>query len=121
MTVVRTAIHHSWATPTANAVAFYLTTMGPLYPRLLEDLGYGSEVAAVTAANPTRPATVVPAEAAVLLDELLVHGTPEAARQSLARWRTSGSSPILSLPPGRPADEIEFALRALAPEPDGGA
>jgi alkanesulfonate monooxygenase SsuD/methylene tetrahydromethanopterin reductase-like flavin-dependent oxidoreductase (luciferase family) len=46
-------------------LAFYLTTMGPLYPRTLISLGFGPEVAAVLAANPpgSRP-TVPPSRAA---------------------------------------------------------
>lgn len=41
-------------------VAFYLTTMGTLYAKTLQRGGFGAEVAAVLAANPTRPATVSP-------------------------------------------------------------
>ena len=102
-------------------VSFYLTTMGPLYARTLKTLGYGSEVSAVLAANPDRQAAVVPADAEVLLEELIVFGTPGAARERLARWYTAGASlPILSLPPNRPWEEIRFALRALAPAAQSG-
>lgn len=80
-------------------VSFYLTTMGPLYGRTLELLGYGSEVSAVLAANPNRQAGMVPPEAEVLLEELIVFGTPGAARERLTRWYTAGASfPILSFP-----------------------
>lgn len=97
-------------------VSFYLTTMGPLYARTLDLLGYGSEVSAVLAANQNRQAGVVPPEAEVLLDELIVFGTPGAARERLARWYSAGASfRILSFPPNRPWEDIEFALRALAP------
>jgi hypothetical protein len=70
----------------------------------------------VLAANPDRRAGNVPPEAEVLLDDLIVHGDPTAARRRLACWYEAGASlPILSLPPNRPWEEIEFALRALAP------
>lgn len=53
-------------------VAFYLTSMGPLYAGTLERFGYGSEVAAVLSANPSRSTPVVPPEAESLIDELVV-------------------------------------------------
>jgi alkanesulfonate monooxygenase SsuD/methylene tetrahydromethanopterin reductase-like flavin-dependent oxidoreductase (luciferase family) len=117
--IVGAAVAEDEATARERAawwVSFYLTTMGPLYARTLELLGYGSEVAAVLAANPNRQAGEVPPEAEVLLEELIVFGTPSAARERLARWYSAGASfPILSIPPNRPWQEVEFALRALAP------
>ncbi len=97
-------------------LGFYLTSMGPIYPRMLDWLGFGAEVKAVQAANPTRSAFTVPPEADVLLDEVVVFGTPDAARRRLARWYEVGAElPILSLPPNLPPEEIDVALRALAP------
>ena len=51
-------------------VAFYLTSMGPLYGRTLQNLGFGAAVDAVLAANPSRGTTEVPGTAQVLIDEL---------------------------------------------------
>jgi len=97
-------------------VGFYLTSMGPLYPRTLQRLGFDAEVTAVRAANQGRSPFVVPREAEVLLDELVVFGTPDAARTRLDRWYDAGAElAIVSLPPNRPWDEIDFALRALSP------
>jgi alkanesulfonate monooxygenase SsuD/methylene tetrahydromethanopterin reductase-like flavin-dependent oxidoreductase (luciferase family) len=49
-----------------------------------------------------------------------VFGTPAAARERLARWSSAGIGLlILSLPPNRPVEEIEFTLAALAPQPAG--
>jgi alkanesulfonate monooxygenase SsuD/methylene tetrahydromethanopterin reductase-like flavin-dependent oxidoreductase (luciferase family) len=97
-------------------VAFYLTTMGQTYASTLERLGFGDEVAAVRAANPSRGTLVVPADAERLFEELLVFGAPAAARERLARWLGPGGwFPILSLPPNRPVEEIHRALEALAP------
>lgn len=45
-----------------------------------------------------------------------VFGTPDAARDRLARWYEVGAElPILCLPPNLPPEEIDVALRALAP------
>ena len=101
-------------------VSFYLTTMGPFYAQTLDALGFGSEVKAVLAANPDGRVGDVPAGAEVLLDELIIYGTPDAARHRLDGWyRACASFPILSLPPNRPWDELDYALRALAPRAAG--
>lgn len=95
-------------------VAFYLTTMGPFYPRIISRLGFEREVRAVVAANSTRGSAVVPPEAEALLDELTVYGTPAEARARLARWREAGAAlPILLLPPNLSPAQIDFALHAL--------
>ncbi len=64
-------------------VAFYLTTMGPLYRQSLARQGFGKEVDEVLAANTPRPRGVVPPAAEVLLEELTIFGTPEQARARL--------------------------------------
>lgn len=95
-------------------VAFYLTSMGPFYPRTISRLGFAREVEAVVAANPTRGSAVVPPEAEALLDELTVYGTPEQARARLASWHQAGAAmPILLLPPNQTPAQIDFALEAL--------
>ena len=96
-------------------VAFYLTSMGPFYPRIISRLGFEREVQAVIAANTTRGSAVVPPEAEVLLDELTVYGTPDAARERLSRWQQAGAElPILLLPPQLEPAQIDFVLSALA-------
>ncbi len=95
-------------------VAFYLTTMGPLYPRTISRLGFAKEVEAVIEANTTRGSAVVPPEAEVLLEELTVYGTPDRARAHLARWQEAGAAMVvLLLPPTQTAAQIDFALEAL--------
>jgi alkanesulfonate monooxygenase SsuD/methylene tetrahydromethanopterin reductase-like flavin-dependent oxidoreductase (luciferase family) len=95
-------------------VAFYLTSMGPFYPRTISRLGFAKEVEAVIAANTTRGSAVVPPDAEVLLDELTVYGTPDQARARLARWQEAGAAmPILLLPPNQTSAQIDFALEAL--------
>ena len=95
-------------------VAFYLTSMGPFYPRTIARLGFAREIEAVQAANTTRGSAVVPPEAEALLEELTVYGTPDEARARLARWQAAGAElPILLLPPNLELAQIDFALHAL--------
>jgi len=96
-------------------VAFYLTSMGPFYPRTISQLGFEKEVQAVIAANPTRGSAVVPPEAEALLDELTVYGTPAEARTRLECWREAGAAlSILLLPPNLEPAQIDFTLDALS-------
>ena len=82
-------------------VSFYLVSMGTLYRQSLSRQGFGKEVEAVLAANAPKFAGVVPPDAEVLLDELIVFGTPAEARRRLARWHEAGAAlPILLLRSG---------------------
>jgi alkanesulfonate monooxygenase SsuD/methylene tetrahydromethanopterin reductase-like flavin-dependent oxidoreductase (luciferase family) len=97
-------------------VAFYLVSMGTLYRQSLSRQGFAKEVEAVLAANAPKFAGVVPPAAEALLDELIVFGTPAAARRRLARWHEAGAAlPILLLRSGLSAAEMEFTLDALRP------
>jgi alkanesulfonate monooxygenase SsuD/methylene tetrahydromethanopterin reductase-like flavin-dependent oxidoreductase (luciferase family) len=97
-------------------VAFYLTSMGPLYRQTLRHLGYSLAVDDVLAANPTHRTAEVPKSADVLLDELTVWGDATSARACLDRWYAAGAQlPVLTLPPNRPVDELDHMLEALRP------
>jgi alkanesulfonate monooxygenase SsuD/methylene tetrahydromethanopterin reductase-like flavin-dependent oxidoreductase (luciferase family) len=97
-------------------VGFYLTSMGPLYPRTLRRLGFGAAVEEVLAANPTHRTTEVPGSAEILLDELTLWGDATAGRQGLDRWYDAGADmPVLALPPNRSQDELDYVLEALRP------
>ncbi|MGH7391983.1 MAG: LLM class flavin-dependent oxidoreductase [Candidatus Rokuibacteriota bacterium] len=97
-------------------VAFYLTTMGPLYRSSLVRQGFDKEVAAVLAANAPKFTGAVPAEADRLLEELTVFGTPAEARARLARWHAAGAAmPALLLRPNLTPEEIELTLAAFRP------
>jgi alkanesulfonate monooxygenase SsuD/methylene tetrahydromethanopterin reductase-like flavin-dependent oxidoreductase (luciferase family) len=95
-------------------IVFYLTSMGDLYRRSLARQGYAAEVEAIRAANPPRTAPVVPHDSDALLGELTIFGPPATVRAQLARWYEAGASmPVLVLPPGLTADEIDRTLRAF--------
>jgi alkanesulfonate monooxygenase SsuD/methylene tetrahydromethanopterin reductase-like flavin-dependent oxidoreductase (luciferase family) len=96
-------------------VVTYLTAMGPIYPSTLRRLDFGAAVDAVQSANPTPHNPEIPAAARVLFDELLVWGDAETGRAGVDRWSDAGAElPVLVLPPGRPVEELEYALEALS-------
>ena len=97
-------------------VSFYLVSMGPLYRRTLRRLGHGEAVDEVLAANPTPRTFEVPESARVLLDELTLWGDADQARAALDRWYAAGADlPALTLPPGRPVEELDHILESMAP------
>ena len=67
-------------------------------------------------ANPTPRTFDVPESARVLFDELTLWGDTEHARTSLEKWYAAGAEmPALTLPPGRPVEELDHILESLAP------
>ena len=79
-------------------VAFYLTSMGPLYATSLREQGFGAAVDAVVAANGRGVPPTVPAAAQVLVDELLL--TRARGPRPLAR---RGRRPACAGAPARPS------------------
>jgi alkanesulfonate monooxygenase SsuD/methylene tetrahydromethanopterin reductase-like flavin-dependent oxidoreductase (luciferase family) len=97
-------------------VAFYLVNMGTLYRQLMIRSGFGKEVDAVLAANSPKFTGAVPADADRLLEELIVFGTPESARQRLAGWgKAGGDTTLLLLRPNMTPEERAFTLDAFRP------
>ncbi len=97
-------------------VSFYLTSMGTFYRDTLIRFGFDKEVHAVLAANAPTFAGAVPPEAEVLLDELIVYGTPAEARRRLARWYEAGAAmPGLMFRPNLTAEETRRSLEAFVP------
>jgi len=89
-------------------VEFYLTRMGPLYPTRLRQLGFGSAVDQVVTAPGRTPD--------VLLDELTLWGDATAAREGVERCYAAGADmPVITLPPNRSLEELDYILDALAP------
>ena len=97
-------------------VSFYLTSMGTFYRDTLIRFGFDKEVHAVLPANAPKFAGAVPPEAEVLLDELIVYGTPAEARRRLARWYEAGAAmPGLMFRPNLTAEETRRSLEAFVP------
>ena len=89
-------------------VEFYLTSMGPLYPTRLRQLGFAAAVDEVAAGTGHAPE--------ILLDELTLWGDAAAAREGLERCCAAGADmPIVTLPPYRSVEELDHILDALAP------
>jgi alkanesulfonate monooxygenase SsuD/methylene tetrahydromethanopterin reductase-like flavin-dependent oxidoreductase (luciferase family) len=97
-------------------VAFYLTTMGPLYRRSLARQGFGREIDAVIGANTPKFTGTVPAAADSLLEELTAFGPPAEARERLGRWHAAGADmPLVFLRPNLAPEQIDHTLGAFAP------
>jgi alkanesulfonate monooxygenase SsuD/methylene tetrahydromethanopterin reductase-like flavin-dependent oxidoreductase (luciferase family) len=115
--VIPTAVGDTAAAARQRAawfVAFYLTTMGELYRRILARLGYNAEVEALMAANAPRTLPIVPDDAEVLLEELTIFGTPDSASTRLAGWYEAGASmPVLLLGPDLTPDQIDRTLEVF--------
>ena len=93
-------------------MAFYLTSMGPLYATSLREQGFGAAVDAVVAANGRGVPPTVPAAAPGAASTSCC----SPSREDLDRWRAAGADlPALVLPPGRPLDELESTLAAFRP------
>jgi len=113
---IPTAVGDNGADGRARAVwflALYLA-MGELGVETLGRLGYAAEAEAFVGANPPRTPPVLPRSAEALLEELTIHGKPEAARERLAAWYAAGATmPVLLLAPDLTHAEIERTLRAF--------
>lgn len=100
----------------AWVASFYITTMGAIYRDALTRFGFGKEVEAVIAANTPKHTGLVPMDADILLDELVVYGTPEEARRRLGRWYQAGAAmPILLFPPNMTPGQMGLSLETFRP------
>ncbi len=96
-------------------VAFYLTSMGPLYRETLIRLGHRRAVEDVLAANPTSRTFEVPDSARDVVDELTLRGDGEQAHAALDGWYDAGAQlPTVVLPPGRPVELLDRMLEVMA-------
>jgi len=99
-------------------IGFYLTAMGPLYPRSLRRAGFAGAVDQVLAAGSAPGSRPLPEGARSLVDEVTVCGDAERARTVLERWYRAGADmPVLVLPPGRPVEELLDTVEAMRPGP----
>jgi alkanesulfonate monooxygenase SsuD/methylene tetrahydromethanopterin reductase-like flavin-dependent oxidoreductase (luciferase family) len=100
----------------AWVLSFYVSTMGAIYREGLTRLGFGKEVEAIVSANTPKHTGVVPPDADALLEEVIVFGTPEAARRRLARWYEAGAEmPVLLFPPHMTPEQMSLSLQAFRP------
>jgi alkanesulfonate monooxygenase SsuD/methylene tetrahydromethanopterin reductase-like flavin-dependent oxidoreductase (luciferase family) len=101
----------------ATCAAWYLTAMGDVYAKSLTSQGYGRQVGAVVAANPSPSPRhgVVPPAAQVVLDQLAAYGTPDQVAGQLKEWDEAADVTSILLPPGLPWPVIEATLIAAAP------
>jgi alkanesulfonate monooxygenase SsuD/methylene tetrahydromethanopterin reductase-like flavin-dependent oxidoreductase (luciferase family) len=97
-------------------IAFYLTSMGPLYRRTLRDAGFGAAVDAVIAGGRPGGTAQLPTAAQPLIEELILSGDGGQARAGLDRWYAAGAEmPVIVLPPQRNVDELTHMLDQLRP------
>ncbi|MBW2424521.1 MAG: LLM class F420-dependent oxidoreductase [Deltaproteobacteria bacterium] len=95
-----------------RAIAAYLTV--PVYAAFHEWLGRRDQLAGLwrhwEAGDRKAALETIPDE---VIDELIIHGTPEACREHVARYVEAGvDTPVLSI---MHADDLRMAVRDLAP------
>lgn len=96
-------------------LAFYMTLMGPVYPKTLVRLGYGAEVEAIQQANQDQKPAVVPPEAEDLLRKLAVFGRPDSVKALLEKWFGHGATKVtLLLNPGLAKEQYDLILESFA-------
>jgi alkanesulfonate monooxygenase SsuD/methylene tetrahydromethanopterin reductase-like flavin-dependent oxidoreductase (luciferase family) len=95
----------------------YLTSMGPLYPRVLRDqFGFAREVEALLEANGGEAPLRLPPDAERLAREVTVMATYDEAPAAVREWLEAGADAIdLVLPPGLPEQQHREMLEAAAP------
>ncbi|MGB1252909.1 MAG: LLM class flavin-dependent oxidoreductase [Candidatus Promineifilaceae bacterium] len=96
-------------------VSFYMVLMGPLYRNALTRMGYGAAVDSVVQANEGKRPSVVPEDAEILLEQLVVYGSAENARAQLDEWYDAGATmPVLIMNPGLEIAQYDRILEAFA-------
>jgi alkanesulfonate monooxygenase SsuD/methylene tetrahydromethanopterin reductase-like flavin-dependent oxidoreductase (luciferase family) len=103
------------STIAARWLVTYCTRMGPVYPRVLRENGYGGEIDALLEAStdPRRP--VLPAAAERLARDVLVFGTYADAPEVLAGWQRHTDDLALVVPFGSELDDLLTVVESAAP------
>lgn len=97
----------------------YVTSMGPLYPRMLgERFGMAAGVEALSGGARGEAPRGLPAVSEELAHEVTLLGTYDQAGAAVAAWLAAGADSVnLVLPPGRPEEElaeiVDVAARAV--------
>jgi alkanesulfonate monooxygenase SsuD/methylene tetrahydromethanopterin reductase-like flavin-dependent oxidoreductase (luciferase family) len=103
-------------TVAAGWLLAYLTQMGPLYPRMLREQGYGAEVRAFLRANAAGGGPVVPDAAERLVRDVTLIATYDGAADAVRAWLDAGADGVqLVLPPALPEHDLHAMLEAAAP------
>lgn len=97
-------------------LSMYILAMGEFYGPFLEGIGFAEEVAAIRDANERPNDGVIPAEAARLLEEQTIAGSPKEARARLEEWYAGGAElPFVTLVPGAPEALLRETVVSMAP------
>ncbi len=97
----------------ARWLVTYCTRMGPVYPRVLREHGYGPEIEALLAANPDPRHPVLPTESERLAHDVLAFGLLEDAPEVLSRWRQHADAIGLVLPFGADVADLLDVVDAV--------
>jgi alkanesulfonate monooxygenase SsuD/methylene tetrahydromethanopterin reductase-like flavin-dependent oxidoreductase (luciferase family) len=94
------------STIAARWLVTYCTRMGPVYPRVLREHGYGSEIDALLEASDDPRHPVLPAAAERLARDVLAFGTYDDAHEVLARWQRHTDQLALVVPFATQLDDL---------------
>ena len=92
----------------------YVTRMGPVYPRVLRDHGYGRELDALVEANPDSVRATLPPAAERLASDVLLYGTYDEAPALRQAWLGHADALTAVAPFGVPAEHITDSLEAIS-------
>ncbi|MFC6238147.1 LLM class flavin-dependent oxidoreductase [Longivirga aurantiaca] len=106
------------STIAARWLVTYCTRMGPVYPRVLRENGYGSEIDALLEASSDPRTPVLPAAAERLARDVLVFGAHGDMREVLARWQQHADQITLVVPFASQLDDLLVLVdHAVTPRP----
>ena len=112
--------HDGAARIAARWLITYATRMGPVYPRMLRQHGYGRELDALLDANPRPNHARLPAAAERLARDVLLYGTYDEAPQLRRAWLGHTDALALVAPFGVPHEQITDTIEAISgPMTDG--
>jgi alkanesulfonate monooxygenase SsuD/methylene tetrahydromethanopterin reductase-like flavin-dependent oxidoreductase (luciferase family) len=94
------------STIAARWLVTYCTRMGPVYPRVLRENGYDSEIDALLEASSDPRHPVLPAAAERLARDVLVFGTYDDAHEVLSRWQRHCDQLALVFPFATQLDDL---------------
>jgi alkanesulfonate monooxygenase SsuD/methylene tetrahydromethanopterin reductase-like flavin-dependent oxidoreductase (luciferase family) len=96
----------------ARWLVTYVTRMGPVYPKVLREHGYGAELQALLEANTDPRDARLPLAAERLARDVLIFGTYDEAPQLCADWLRHADALTLVAPFGMPIEQIVEAIDA---------